>query len=241
MHDIYRDSVSVTAVHPPLLTSSRGQQARLMRRIVGAYDSLVIRTYCKIRFMIISINMLHILGLCLRDKHRVLDIGCGFGLFGCYFAALNPNIIYHGIDISHKRIDQARSTAARLGLTNVSFEVGDARQLKLSDQYDAIMMLDLLHHLQDDMKLAMLAECHSHLAKNGRLIIKDVTRHPLHKLAFTWALDVVMTQSLDMWYWNEEKFHEILARRYQRIDTLPITDLLPYPHIIYLCENQKMD
>lgn len=51
------------------------------------------------------------------------------------------------------------------------------------------------------------------------------------------ALDVVMTKSFDMWYWNEKRFYQKLDRYFDRIEMYPITDWLPYPHVIYLCEN----
>jgi hypothetical protein len=60
---------------------------RLLRRRFAAYDSAIVRAYCVVRFQIINLNMLHVLSLCLRGHRRVLEIGCGFGLFGCYFAA----------------------------------------------------------------------------------------------------------------------------------------------------------
>lgn len=54
----------------------------------------------------------------MRGKRRVLDIGCGFGLFGCYFSAVYPEISYHGYDLNPARIDMARLAAQRLGLAN---------------------------------------------------------------------------------------------------------------------------
>ena len=210
-----------------------------LSHIIGVYDSPVIRAYCQVRFTIININILHILALCLRGKRRVLDVGCGFGLFGCYFSALYPEITYCGIDINPKRIALANQAAARLGLKNATFYQGDARQLNLADQFDAVMMIDLLHHLKDDSKQDLLTACANHLTNDGRLIIKDVTTHPFHELAFTWALDVLMTRGLEMWYWNEDKFHALLNSLFQRVDTLPIADWMPYPHVIYLSENPK--
>jgi hypothetical protein len=46
-----------------------------------------------------------------------------------------------------------------------------------------------------------------------------------------------MTRGFDMWYWDEERFYAALRGYFNRIDNYPIADLLPYPHIVYLCEN----
>lgn len=221
----------------PIWSVPPHEYRELMRRIIAAYDSPIVRGYSQVRFTIININILHILSLCLRGKRRVLDIGCGFGLFGCYFSAVYPDISYHGYDLNPARIDMARLAAQRLGLTNTSFTLGDARTLPLAHEFDAIITLDLFHHIDDAAKLRLLEQCAAHLSPGGRLIIKDVTRHPLHKLAFTWALDVLMTRSNDMWYWSEAMFHETLQRFFVRTDTFPISDWLPYPHIVYLAEK----
>lgn len=210
---------------------------RFLAEIVDVYDSKLIRAYCKARFMIININILQMLGLCLRGRKRILDVGCGFGLFGCYLSAMYPDVEYRGYDLNSGRIEKANRAAQRLGLTNVSFRVGDARDLEIEDEYDAIMMVDLLHHIDDQAKATLLDVCSSHLAPDGRLVIKDVTRRPFHKIAFTWALDVVMTKSFDMWYWSEDRFYKELGSHFANIEMYPITDWLPYPHVIYLCEK----
>lgn len=210
-----------------------------LEEIVRAYDSWIIRNYCRARFVIININILHILSLCLRKKQRVLDIGCGFGLFGCYFAKLYPDISYLGIDSDPQRVKMANLAARRLGLENAVFEHGDARDLTLGAQFDAIMMVDLMHHIDDASKRSLLETCVNHLDPEGALIIKDVTTHPFAGIAFTWVLDVLMTQGFDMWYWNETQFHSALGEHFGRIDTFPISDWLPYPHIAYLADGLK--
>ncbi len=210
---------------------------KFLSKIVDVYDSAVIRTYCKARFTIININILQMLALCLRGKRRILDVGCGFGLFGCYFSAMYPEITYCGYDLDAGRIEQAKRAAAKLGLTNVSFHCGDARDLEITDEYDAVMMVDLLHHIDDAAKQNLIEICASHLAVDGRLIIKDVTTHPFPKIAFTWALDVLMTRGFEMWFRDENFYYELFGKHFNRVEMYPIVDWLPYPHVIYLCEN----
>lgn len=205
--------------------------------IVDAYDSTIIRAYCKSRFIIININILQMLGLCLRGKRRILDVGCGFGLFGCYFASMYPEITYTGYDLNASRVERANRAAEKLGLKNVSFNHGDARDLKIDAEFDAIFMVDLLHHIDDASKSELLANCHLHLAPEGRLVIKDVATHPFYKVAFTWVLDVIMTRGFEMWYWSESQFYNSLIENFARVEMYPITDWLPYPHVIYLCEK----
>jgi SAM-dependent methyltransferase len=223
-------SLSVKPSSVPDLPAYR----RLLRRIIRAYDSTIVRAYCVVRFQIINLNMLHILSLCLRGKSRVLEVGCGFGLFGCYFAARDSRVHWYGLDLNQGRIDMARRAAARLGLPNATFAVADAREtLALEDKFDAVVMMDLLHHIPDHSKLHLLDAVLAHLAPGGVLIIKDVTRRPRWKMAFTWLLDVLMTRGFDMWYWSPSQFRNAIDERFD-MEAYPINDWLPYPHIVYV-------
>jgi SAM-dependent methyltransferase len=233
--------VDLKAVQPnvdPLGADAHAGYRLLLRRIIGAYDSPLVRAYCTARFLIINLNMLHILSLCMRGKRRVLEIGCGFGLFGCYFAARNPQLVYHGIDFNALRIAQAKRTAERLGLKNVRFVTGDARsELALEPTYDVVVMMDLLHHLPDDAKRQLLETVTRRLAPGGRLIVKDVTCRPRWKLFFTWMLDLLMTRGFDMWYWHPAQFRSAVDPSLA-METYPIADWLPYPHVVYVFSDE---
>jgi 2-polyprenyl-3-methyl-5-hydroxy-6-metoxy-1,4-benzoquinol methylase len=209
-------------------------QRATLTDIIHVYDRVIVRAYCVVRFVIININMLHILTLCMRGKRRILEVGSGFGLFGCYFASRWPDIVYHGIDVDAGRVKMAQAAAQRLGLSNARFVCGDATgALELEDQYDAVVMMDLLHHLPDPAKRKLLDATTARLRPGGHLIIKDVTRKPAWKMAFTWLLDVLMTRGFDMWYWDRRQFREAVDPSFA-LETYPISDWLPYPHVVYL-------
>lgn len=226
-------TVSRLVTDHPAIADHYDQRAAL-QRIINAYDPWIARAYCFARFQIIDINMLHILALCMRGATRILEIGCGFGLFGCYFASRWPEIRYRGLDLSADRIGMARHAAGRLGLTNVEFELGDAAgPLALDSGYDAVLMMDLLHHLPDPTKRTLLGAVVDRLPSGGRLIVKDVTRRPAWKMGFTWLLDVLMTRGFNMWYWDPRQMRSAVDPALT-LDTYPITDWLPYPHIVYV-------
>ena len=214
---------------------------QLPRQIISAYDSAVVRAYCRARFTIINPTILDMLSLSLRGKRRILEIGCGFGLFGAYLAARDPSVRYHGIDLNAKRIVMAREAAGRLGLDNARFDQGDARaDLVLDAEYDAVLMMDLLHHVPDDAKVRLIETATSRLAPGGHLVMKDITTRPWPKLFFTWALDVVMTGGFDMWYWDERRFREAVPATWG-LEAYPISDWLPYPHVLYLASRTPPD
>jgi ubiquinone/menaquinone biosynthesis C-methylase UbiE len=72
-----------------------------------------------------------------RDCRRVLDVGCGQGWPSLYLARYIPEVV--GIDVSAGQIADARGIAEHLGLSNVTFEVGDANALRFPyESFDGI-------------------------------------------------------------------------------------------------------
>ena len=215
------------------------EQKGLRRRIIAAYESRLVRAYCVVRFIIININMLHLLSFWMRGRVRVLEIGCGFGLFGCYFASRNPLLRYHGIDLDAGRIAMANRAVRHLKLDNISFEAGDAGgELRVEDQYDVVIMMDLVHHIPDDAKQRLFATVQSRLKPGGRIVIKDIERKPAFKLLFTWVLDVLMTKGFDMWYWDEPRFRGAVDPSFQ-MESYRIPHWLPYPHVLYVFSKDE--
>ena len=47
------------------------------------------------------------------EQRRVLDLGCGFGLFSLYYASVRPSIEIAGIDLNERRIAMARRAAGQ--------------------------------------------------------------------------------------------------------------------------------
>ena len=94
-----------------------------INEIINVYDSKIIKAYCWGRFKILHQRFLDEIGQYLPVSGRILDIGCGFGLFSQYYAKQFPNLEIHGIDINAERIRMARHAVGRLGLLNVSYEV----------------------------------------------------------------------------------------------------------------------
>jgi len=78
----------------------------------------------------------------------ILDIGCGDGV--STFDIVRPGVEVLAFDISPGLIQQAVSRAAELGLTNVSFFIGDADAIPLaSGTLDCVLCFGGIHHVPD--------------------------------------------------------------------------------------------
>jgi predicted O-methyltransferase YrrM len=214
----------------------RGPAARAaVMPIVRAYDSTLVRAYCVVRFRIIRGRFLEEIAQFLPREGNVLEIGCGFGLFGLYFARALPDLTLHGFDVDAGRIDLAESARRKLGLTNISFSVGDARTESLGTGLDAVYTLDIIHHLEPSDARDVLHRIYESLRPGGTLLVKDVDTRPRYKMAFTWLLDVLMTRGERPHYWSRADLTALLRDTGFDVVRYAMVDALPYPHELFLC------
>lgn len=206
-------------------------------RIIRAYDDRVVQAYCWGRFWILRQRFLDEIGQYLPQRGRVLDIGCGFGLFSLYYASVAPGLALRGLDRNPRRIAMAQRAAARLGLGNVTYEVADARDWRADGDYDAVYMLDIVHHVDEESVRPLLAELLKAVRPGGRLLIKDVDTRPAYKRWFTLALDRLMDPRTPVRYWAADELQALLSQLGFRVYRHLLVDYLPYPHILYICER----
>ncbi|HEX4445124.1 MAG TPA: class I SAM-dependent methyltransferase [Polyangiaceae bacterium] len=201
-------------------------------RIVRALPP-VERAYSLIRFSIMRPKLLSVMDLMLTDEGRILDVGCGFGLFAAYFGQTHPGRRIVGVDPSARRVGIARSVAATLGLREHTFVVGDVRDAALEGPFDAIYVLDVMHHLPADSQIEVLERFRSLLAPGGMLIIKDITTEPRFGLLFTELLDRVMVGwDEPLAYRHHREWAEVLTNLGFKVRMVRVPDILPYPHVV---------
>ena len=97
----------------------------------------------------------------LKDKKRILDIGCGDGDFMEYF----PLGRITGIDLDPKRIAVCRAKGLNVLLM-------DARNIELDEQYDAICSSHLIEHLYSNEFMQFLKGVDRLLVDGGILILR---------------------------------------------------------------------
>ena len=90
---------------------------------------------------------------------RVLEVGCGTGYYGMYFADKCEE--YLGIDLFQPHIDIFERKIQENGIGNLSCRVGDATNLEgvVDNSFDVVCCLGPLYHLPADDREVVLAEC----------------------------------------------------------------------------------
>jgi len=205
-------------------------------RIIRAYDDWIVRSYSRCRFLIMRERFLDEIGQYLPLEGRVLDVGCGFGLFSLYYASTRRGLHIDGFDLNGSRIALAQRAAERLNVRNVRYEVRDARSVETRiDGYAAAYMLDIIHHIPFEAAEPLLRRVAASLRVGGVLLVKDVDTRPAYKRLFTRALDWVIDPAAPVRYWKASEMQALLEKVGFCVRRHQMKDLLPYPHVLYIC------
>lgn len=82
------------------------------------------------------------------QPEKVLDAGCGIGIYTCFLAEMFPAVTFIGTDISNKSIERARGMAKDLPKSNHLFAVADHRKISSMfgmHHFDVILSIAALH------------------------------------------------------------------------------------------------
>ena len=111
------------------------------------------------------------------SNFNILDLGCGGGLVCEPLARLGANIT--GIDFVKKNIIAAKKHAKKSN-TNIEYLHQDINNLKLKKKYDAVLILEVLEHIEDWKKIIINVK--KLLKPGGKIIISTINRNFFSKL-----------------------------------------------------------
>jgi len=159
-------------------------EQRLLRRyrLLEAYPRMFARF--KIKFDPLFSELPRLLAEHQAIK-TILDIGCGYGVPACWCLEYLPGATVIGLDPDPDRVRVAGRAAGARGM----MVVGAAPELPdVAHPVDAILLLDMLHYLDDQQLAATLARSTQLLAQGGILIVRFVVQPP-GKRSFLWHVE----------------------------------------------------
>jgi 2-polyprenyl-3-methyl-5-hydroxy-6-metoxy-1,4-benzoquinol methylase len=123
---------------------------------------------------------------------RVLDVGCGHGLFPLYLAARSPDRQVVGVDVDAAKLASARRAAEAAGL-DVRFAEAPGGELP-AGPWDAVTIVDVLYLLGQDRALDLVTRAAAALAPGGILAVKEIDLRPRWKYELARLQEVVSTR-----------------------------------------------
>jgi len=218
---------------------NQNAKRKLRAQIIAAYSG-IIRAYAFVRFKIIHLRFLEEIEQYLPDGGTILDLGCGFGLFSLYMAACKPNARVIGLDIDARRLQIARDAAAKLDIRNASFVQQDLRAWRPDQTIAGAYALDIFHHLPVENGNRILVDLFARLESGGRFLLKDIDTQPRAMLWFTYVLDALMSPRDDFYYRSAGAWQrQLAASGFAPIFVHDLWDILPYPHILLICDKPR--
>ena len=105
-----------------------------------------------------------------NGRGRVLDVACGPGITTAALARNAREVV--AFDLTAHMLDRARQRCSKAGLSNVTFQEGDATALPFSDgHFDAVATRLSIHHFQEPQRV--VAEMFRVLKRGGSCVIAD--------------------------------------------------------------------
>lgn len=133
---------------------------------------------------------------------RILEIGCGHGLFSVYAALTGNARAVRGVDIDAGKIAVAQQVAGRVSVdpgadrgADLEFAVTPSGAVS-PGPWDAIVVVDMLYLLPAAGQRQLLIEAAGELAPGGRLVIKEMSLTPRWKAAWNTAQETLAVSVL---------------------------------------------
>lgn len=171
----------------------------------------------------------------------VVDVGCGFGLLSGLLALDQPGRQVIGLDVDEAKLATARALVG----DRVDFRSVDLDQGAPLPEADAVVIWDVLHHLERPEELVRRAA--AALRPGGVLVIKENDTEPRLKFAVASAVEVVavglsVTASAPVRFRTRAQWVRLLedvGLRVTRAQHLPAREGWFVPHSLFVAERPR--
>src|SRR5258706_1167500 len=99
----------------------------------------------------------------------ILDAGAGFGQYSFWMQNHFKNCDIHAVDVKEEQVADCNSFFQRIGANNVRFEVADLTAFKRDNNFDLVLCVDVMEHIEQDVQV--LKNFCASLKPGGMLLI----------------------------------------------------------------------
>jgi 2-polyprenyl-3-methyl-5-hydroxy-6-metoxy-1,4-benzoquinol methylase len=168
---------------------------------------------------------------------RVLEVGCGHGLFSCYLALQSAERDVHGVDLDAAKIVEARRAAQVAGAAGarVSFAAAPSGAVP-PGPWAAITIVDVLYLLPPEEQRRLLAECAVQLAPGGVLVVKEMGLAPRWKFRWNLMQETLsvrvlrITEGRDLAFLSPDELGNAMGEAGLQVTSRRVDRGRPHPH-----------
>lgn len=131
------------------------------------------------------------------ETGRILEVGCGYGLFSNYLALTGPDRRVSGIDVDVRKIVHGQHAAQAAGVHGAHADLHLEPPGDIPDgPWDAIVIVDVLYLLDADAQEGLLRTCADQLALGGALVVKEMALTPRWKARWNQVQETLAVKAL---------------------------------------------
>lgn len=99
----------------------------------------------------------------------ILDAGAGFGQYSFWMQKHFKQCSIQAVDVKEEQVEDCNNFFNRIGAENVRFEVGDLVTFKKENNFDLVLCVDVMEHIEQDVQV--LKNFCASLRPGGMLLI----------------------------------------------------------------------
>jgi 2-polyprenyl-3-methyl-5-hydroxy-6-metoxy-1,4-benzoquinol methylase len=126
---------------------------------------------------------------------RILEVGCGHGLFSAYATLAQTGRTVRGVDIDADKIAHAQVAAQAAGTDRLGFEHAPSGAVP-AGPWDAVVFVDVLYLLPAEAQRRLLTEAVAALAPGGSLVVKEMGVEPRWKVRWNTVQETLSVRVL---------------------------------------------
>ncbi len=207
---------------------------RPARDVVGRFraPSPSLRAYLHVRWRVCPFDRVleHV-----PEDGRLLDVGCGSGLWLTYLALERPRLRLEGVDPDARKLALAATSSRSADFALHQGVVSDLA----GRNYDCVTILDVLYLMPDEEKRAVLRAACDALAPGGTLLVKELDTRPTWKFAPAALEEILAVRIVGLTHGDRLHFQPVegLARDATRcgfaeVDVTRVDRGYLHPHVL---------
>lgn len=169
-------------------------------------------------------------------RGRLVELGCGTGVFSNLVAVSRPQQDVLGIDANPNVIEAAMATVG--ARTNIAFQVARVEEYDLPEPVDVVAAIDLFHHLAKPTQVQTALRAYHRLKPGGVFLLKEIDRQPRWMSLANRLHDSIMDPGNPQCVRDREEWRRLLVDMGFVVE-VTVMHRLVYPHVLLVCRKAQ--